>query len=86
MEKIGFALLALLLLTMFSEADAELTVDSKGFVAFAQLDSDHNGYVSRVEARSVSGVEKVFTHADVNHDGLLTAVEFRFARAAVEEK
>ncbi len=84
MEKVGFALLALLVLTMLAEVDgAELTVDRNGFVAFAQLDSDHNGYVSRVEARSVSGVEKVFAHADANHDGLLTAGEFRFARATV---
>jgi len=53
-----------------------VSVDARGLVAFVHLDSDHNGYVSRVEARSVSGVERAFDSADVNRDGLLDRHEY----------
>lgn len=45
-------------------------------VAFTVIDSDHNGYVSRVEARSVSVVENQFDMADTNQDGLLDKDEY----------
>jgi len=57
-------------------ADTVVSVDEYGLVAFVHLDSDHNGYVSRVEARSVTGVERAFDSADVNHDGLLDQGEY----------
>ncbi len=38
-------------------------------------DSDHNGYVSCVEARSVSAVENQFDMSDTNQDGLLDKEE-----------
>jgi len=34
-------------------ADTPALVDAHGFVPFSDIDTDHNGYVSRVEARSV---------------------------------
>ncbi len=57
-------------------ADNGVSVDKHGLVAFIHLDSDHNGYVSRVEARSVSGVERAFDLADANRDGLLDRKEY----------
>jgi len=45
-------------------------------VAFMAIDSDHNGYVSRVEARSVPAVESRFDMADTNQDGLLDKEEY----------
>ena len=61
-----------------------VSVDAAGFVAFVHLDSDRNGYVSRVEARSVRGVEGIFDSADVNRDGLLDRDEYTLAQAATE--
>ncbi|HHJ13220.1 MAG TPA: hypothetical protein ENJ79_02430 [Gammaproteobacteria bacterium] len=55
-------------------------VDAYGMVAFADLDSDRNGFVSRVEARSVSGVEQIFDTADINRDGLLDRHEYTRAQ------
>lgn len=44
-------------------------------VAFSRIDSDHNGYVSRVEARLILAVEH-FEAADGNRDGLLNREEY----------
>gem|GEM_PF-1314344 len=67
-------------------ADTAVSVDAYGMVSFVHLDSDHNGYVSRVEARSVTGVEQAFDSADVNHDGLLDQHEYTRVRQAREAK
>ena len=48
-------------------------------VAFSRLDSDHNGYVSRVEARSIVATEH-FVAADENQDGLLDHDEYATLR------
>ena len=45
-------------------------------VDFIYTDSDHSGYVSHVEARSVSAVENQFDLADTNQDGLLDKEEY----------
>jgi hypothetical protein len=66
-------------------ADAVAAVDASGFIAFNHLDSDNNGYVSRVEARSIVRVERVFDSADMNHDGLLDRREYRSVRPASRE-
>lgn len=66
-------------------ADTVAAVDGSGFVAFNHLDSDNNGYVSRVEARSVVPVERIFDAADLNRDGLLNQREYRRARPAPRE-
>ena len=52
------------------------TVRSGELVAFVTIDSDHNGYVSRVEAGSVKAVESGFDTADTNQDGLLDQDEY----------
>jgi len=57
-------------------ADTPALVDAHGFVAFVDTDTDHNGYVSRVEARSVVLVENAFDSADANDDGLLDRGEY----------
>ncbi|TCK17377.1 hypothetical protein DFR30_0606 [Thiogranum longum] len=61
-------------------ADTVVSVDERGLVAFIHLDSDHNGYVSRVEARSITGVERAFDTADSNRDGLLDKGEYTQVR------
>ena len=66
--------------------EATLSVDAQGFVAFNQIDSDSNGYVSRVEARSVGSVEAAFETADLNQDGLLDRKEYTSARLAREAR
>lgn len=48
-------------------------------VAFSRLDSDHNGYVSKVEARSIVATEQ-FVAADENRDGLLDHDEYAALR------
>ena len=45
-------------------------------VPFSRIDSDHNGYVSRVEARSIVVVETRFDAADRNDDSLLDREEY----------
>ena len=65
-------------------ADYPVSVNAHGFVAFNRIDSDHNGYVSRVEARSVRVVEAVFDSADIDRDGLLNRDEYTSVRSARE--
>ena len=67
--------LALCSVTCFAFATA--TAAPEVPVAFVVIDSDHNGYVSRVEARSVEAVESRFDAADTNRDGLLDEQEYR---------
>ena len=57
-------------------AAAVVTERSGEPVDFIYTDSDHSGYVSRVEARSVSAVENQFDLADTNQDGLLDKEEY----------
>ena len=65
-------------------AEHPVSVDAHGFVAFNRIDSDHNGYVSRVEARSVGAVEAAFDSADIDRDGLLNRNEYTSVRSARE--
>jgi hypothetical protein len=57
-------------------AGTPAAVDAYGFISFRDIDTDHNGYVSRVEARSVVLVENAFDSADANSDGLLDRGEY----------
>lgn len=66
------------------QANEPALVDSRGYVEFSSIDSDHNGYVSRVEARSIYGVESAFDSADTNRDGLLNSLEYKRARRTAE--
>ena len=65
-------------------ADHPVSVNKHGFVAFSLIDSDHSGYVSRAEARSVGAVEAVFESADINRDGLLNRNEYTSIRSTRE--
>ncbi len=46
-------------------------------VEFDQLDTNHDGKLSLLEARSVPDLEMDFQSLDVNHDGYLTPDEFQ---------
>ena len=69
-----------------SFAYTPVAVDAYGLVSFQVIDSDDNGYVSRVEARSVAGVERAFDSADANGDGLLDRGEYTSVRSAREAR
>ena len=75
MKRLAGVFLSCLAVTQ-AYADPVVSVDRHGLVAFVHLDSDHNGYVSRVEARSIAGVERAFDKADTNRDGLLDKGEY----------
>jgi len=45
-------------------------------VDFYQVDSNHDGKLSEVEARSVPELHMEFDMLDVNHDGYLSVEEF----------
>lgn len=80
-----FWLLCLLSASLNAESVTSFaSVDAAGFAPFGGLDSDRNGYVSRVEARIATGLHDVFDSADANDDGLLDRAEYRSARSAVE--
>jgi hypothetical protein len=72
------------LLTVPVGAEPVASVDESGFIPFARLDSDDNGYVSRVEAGIASGIREAFDAADANRDGLLDRHEYPAVQAAVE--
>lgn len=47
--------------------------------AFKKLDMSNKGYVTRDDAKSVSGFDRAFQAADANHDGKLSNDEFKKA-------
>jgi len=46
-------------------------------MSWSDLDADKNGNLSKSEASSLSSLSQVFDSADANHDGSLTADEYR---------
>jgi len=54
----------------------ETSMSGAGSAAFAQIDTDQDGMISKQEASSFSAVEVIFEDADVNKDGALDADEF----------
>ncbi|HTP95074.1 MAG TPA: BON domain-containing protein [Burkholderiales bacterium] len=48
---------------------------------FAALDTDHDGYISREEARKWPNFERAFNETDINHDDRLDPEEFAVARS-----
>ena len=77
MKNPGWVFVVATLLAQPVFADYPASVDAQGLVSFHEIDSDRNGYVSRVEARSVVVVENAFDSADANGDGLLDRREYR---------
>ena len=61
----------------FFAADQVAAGSDEPPISFVIIDSDRNGYVSRVEARSITAVESRFESADTNQDGLLDEQEYR---------
>src|SRR5205085_2529433 len=47
--------------------------------AFKKLDASNKGYVTKDDAKSLSGFDSSFQAADSNHDGKLTQDEFKKA-------
>ena len=86
MKNPGWVLVILALPVAQGFADSPVSVDAQGLVSFQDIDSDHNGYVSRVEARSVVVVEKAFDSADANRDGLLDSGEYTSVRLVRKAK
>lgn len=72
--------------TVQAGAEEAVDVDATGYIAFGHLDSDNNGYVSRVEARSIAGVEQAFDRTDSNGDSLLDRQEYSQLRPEQQSK
>ncbi|HHO68762.1 MAG TPA: hypothetical protein ENK12_07000 [Gammaproteobacteria bacterium] len=84
-RKLAFAVASGVVISM-AWADRQaisLTADN---ITFQQLDSDRNGYVSRVEAGPVLGPRQAFDAADRNADGLLDPQEFALALPATDSR
>ena len=47
--------------------------------AFKKLDASNKGYVTKDDTKTLSGFDSSFQAADVDHDGKLTADEFKKA-------
>jgi len=56
---------------------AEADDDVQGF--FQRYDSNHDGLISRMEAKEDPDLVLVFDKADANHDDVLDGIEFRRA-------
>ena len=44
---------------------------------FQQLDTNHDGYVSKEEAKRSADLTARFNQLDTNHDGLISAEEYK---------
>lgn len=58
-------------------AAASMGSASPRTMSWSDLDTDHNGNLSKSEASSLSSLSQVFDTADSNKDGSLTADEYR---------
>ena len=65
--------------TMTPATGARMAAPSKAETAdaaFKKLDATAKGYVTKDDAKSLSGFDKAFQDNDANHDGRLTSAEF----------
>lgn len=72
-------LTALILMAVSGFAWAGAAADK---TSFEQLDANHDGQISRDEAKKSPEVSKKFVQADTNQDGKLDAAEFAALEAA----
>lgn len=72
-------LTAVMLMAVSGFAWAGAAADKPSFEA---LDTNHDGQISRDEAKKSADVSKKFVQADTNHDGKLDAAEFSALEAA----
>ncbi|MGA9031116.1 MAG: hypothetical protein WB402_01175 [Sulfuricaulis sp.] len=56
-----------------------------GTAAFQELDANHDGQISRDEAKKSSDVNNKFNQADANKNGKLDAAEFSALEATPKE-
>lgn len=64
---------------MAPAAGAKMAAPSKAepaAAAFRKLDASAKGYVTKDDAKSLSGFDKAFQDNDANHDGKLSSAEF----------
>ena len=55
-------------------------------VAFATLDTNHDGKISKKEALAAPDLSDAFDKLDLNHDGFLTPAEFQAWPRAAKSK
>jgi|SRR5580704_9842297 hypothetical protein len=55
-------------------------------IAFSTLDANHDGKISRSEARADPGLAAEFDMLDLNHDGFLSPEEFQGWSRALKTK
>ena len=84
MRVIVCALLLTLVMPPVNAASKGERSAAEAIAPFGRIDSDHNGYVSRVEARSIVVVETHVDAADKNDDSLLDREEYRSLGGARE--
>lgn len=53
---------------------------------YMALDADHDGYISRAEARKQADLSGAFEDADINHDGRLDTDEFARAESIMQSQ
>lgn len=92
MKNLVIALLVLLGYAIAQNAAADSSSDNTAAalrqldLSFRQLDADHDGRVSRREARAEKGLLKSFGDADLDRDNSLTAFEYELLHFQPEEK
>lgn len=60
-----------------AETGQPMPMDSQSSLStFNKLDTNHDGYVDRNEAKRLNGLSEIFDQADTNHDGKLSKEEF----------
>jgi len=73
---IWFALLGAMMLGFYYFLAVYLEDEEEVAEDFQKLDSDHDGFISREDARKMPDLIRVFERFDADHDGRLSHVEF----------
>ena len=75
-QSMFFVVAAALALAVGSAYAEDKIGKDKNDPGFAALDKDHDGYISRIEARGNPELAKKFKQADKNGDGKLSRTEY----------